>query len=298
MWYFAIGSMMLPESYEQRDFHPLESHPAELADFRLGFFSSMGFAEAIPSPGDSMHGVVHRVTEAQMLELDKVEVGYIRLTGNARPYGPKWEQLQSDKTQDNNNAPFDEPSDYDMPMKVSVYCRPDGANKEEDNRPPKERYLEILIAGAKHFGVDPGYIAFLEKHDRQPRTPPDQFIGFGDAPADAQHFTQVPESSDEEGGSLFFSLNGKVIQTVYPANHPHHNYFKHMIQKYGPHFELGMSQLNLDLTYGVVQNIRDCTPQQSSYVEDSHYRYVKQRGELEHYKVIGSFALPPIIENA
>jgi hypothetical protein len=29
-----------------------------LFDFRLGFFSSMGFAEAIPSPGgDSMHGL-------------------------------------------------------------------------------------------------------------------------------------------------------------------------------------------------------------------------------------------------
>jgi hypothetical protein len=157
---------MLPESYEQRDFHPLESHPAKLFDFRLGFFSSMGFAEAIPSPGDSMHGVVHRVTEAQMLELDKVEVGYIRLTGKARPYGPRWEQLQTD----NNN----------MAMTVSVYCRPVGANKEDENRPPKARYLEILIAGAKHHGVDPCYIAFLEKHDFQPRTPPDQFLHFGD----------------------------------------------------------------------------------------------------------------------
>jgi hypothetical protein len=270
--------MMLPESYEQRDFHPLESHPAKLFDFRLGFFSSMGFAEAIPSPGDSMHGVVHRVTEAQMLELDKVEVGYIRLTGKARPYGPRWEQLQTD----NNN----------MAMTVSVYCRPVGANKEDENRPPKARYLEILIAGAKHHGVDPCYIAFLEKHDFQPRTPPDQFLHFGDPPAD-RHFTKVPEScNDGEGGSLFFSVNGKVIQTCYPPNHPHHKYFHHMIQTYGPHFELGMSQLNLDLSYGLVKNIRDCTPQHSAYLEDSHYRYVRQRGELEYYKAVGSFALP------
>jgi hypothetical protein len=110
-----------------------------LFDFRLGFFS-MGFAEAIPSPGgDSMHGVFHCVTEAEILELDKVEVGYIRLTGKARPYGPPWEQLQTD----NNN----------MAMNVSVYCRPVGANKEDENRPPKAWYLEILIAGAKHHGT-------------------------------------------------------------------------------------------------------------------------------------------------
>ena len=58
VWYFAIGSMMNPTSLMQRSITPLESKPAELLDFELEFSGAMGFAEAVPAPGCSFHGVL------------------------------------------------------------------------------------------------------------------------------------------------------------------------------------------------------------------------------------------------
>ena len=37
------------------------------------------------------------------------------------------------------------------------------------NSIPKERYLDIMIEGAKHFGVSPDHVQWLENHDKQPR---------------------------------------------------------------------------------------------------------------------------------
>jgi hypothetical protein len=41
----------------------MESKPAELLDHKLYFFSKAGVAEAIPSKGDSFHGVLHKVNK-------------------------------------------------------------------------------------------------------------------------------------------------------------------------------------------------------------------------------------------
>jgi Gamma-glutamyl cyclotransferase, AIG2-like len=269
LWYFAIGSMMLPLSYQQRDFHPLDSHPAELHDFRLGFFSASGFAEAILSPGDSMHGVLHKVTPEQMIQLDKVEVGYIRKLGQARPYGPGAEALGKNT------------------VEATVYCRP---KKETINKPPMQRYLEILIAGAKHFGVDPKYIQYLQQHENQPRTLPENFVSFGDPPQDAPHYTTVPEATSD--GTLYFAMNGKLLEIQYPAGHPHIGFFTHMRQTKGPHFEVGLSQVALDLKYGPVHNWQECTPEHRAYLENNQYRMVEANGDLQYYQVIGTFGVP------
>jgi len=279
-WYFAIGSMMLIESYQLRGLSPTASLPAELYGYRLGFFGPMGFAEAIPTPlgESSMHGVMHRVTQAQMKQLDKVEIGYVRRTGKARPYNNR---IGSSSSHHNNEL-----------VTVTVYCRPDGANQEEENRPPKERYMEILIAGATQFGVDPTYIDFLKQHEYQPRTQPADFQSFARSTDDdndnPKHYTQVPASNDD---NLFFSLNGKVFQVTYPPDHPHRAFLRHLLGKYGPHLEVGMSQLVLDLKYGAVKDLKDCTSEHSAYIEDSHYRFMEQSGALGYYKVLGSFAI-------
>ena len=57
-WYFAIGSMMNPLSMKNRSIVPLTSVPGELFDYELVFTGGMGFAEAIPCPGSSFHGVL------------------------------------------------------------------------------------------------------------------------------------------------------------------------------------------------------------------------------------------------
>lgn len=263
LWYFAIGSMMFPRSYEQRNFKPLASYPAELLDYKLNFFSSDGFAEALPAPGDSLHGILHKVTSKQMIELDKIELGYIRKLGKARPYG-KWDGK-------------------DEFVEATVYCRP---TKETVIKPPRERYLEIMIAGAKHFGVDPKYVQMLENHEYQPRTPPEDFRSFGDPPPNS-HYAEVPEATKD--GKFYFSLNGRVLEVAYPPDHPHHAFLLHIREYKGPHFEVALSQLQLDLKYGILEDINDCSTEQSSFIENNHYRWIEANGDLKYYRIIGTY---------
>lgn len=87
VWYFAIGSMMNPISLRCRNLYPRESYPAIIFDFYLHFFGSMGFAEAVLEVGRSFHGVVHKMTASDMLELDKIERGYIKYQAKVKRYG-------------------------------------------------------------------------------------------------------------------------------------------------------------------------------------------------------------------
>ncbi len=51
VWYFAIGSMINPNSLANRSLSPLVSVPGEALDHKIYFFGSSGFAEAIPAVG-------------------------------------------------------------------------------------------------------------------------------------------------------------------------------------------------------------------------------------------------------
>ena len=72
---------MNPVSLKGRDLVPLESRPAELLDFKIAFFGPEGMASALPSPGDSFHGVVHLMKDADMDVLDALEVSYDKIIG-------------------------------------------------------------------------------------------------------------------------------------------------------------------------------------------------------------------------
>ena len=84
--YFAIGSMVNKVSLNNRKLYPVESNPAELLDYELGFFGQMGMAVAEPKEGSSFHGVLHKLTEAEMISLDGVEAGYARTPAKAKLY--------------------------------------------------------------------------------------------------------------------------------------------------------------------------------------------------------------------
>ena len=120
--------------------------PAELLDFDLKLFSATGFAEAVPVPGCSFHGVLHCVDDEMIDTLGKIEAGYNRVEGIARTYdGSK--------------------------VCAIVYS----ANKEleELSKQPTnlltERYISIMVEGAKNFGVKQCHIDYLENCDFVPR---------------------------------------------------------------------------------------------------------------------------------
>jgi len=58
--------MMNKVSITNRGVIPVESLPAEILDYELIFFGSMGMACAQVAEGKSFHGVLHKVSEEHM----------------------------------------------------------------------------------------------------------------------------------------------------------------------------------------------------------------------------------------
>jgi len=52
IWYFAIGSMINPTSLSSRNLRPIESKPAELLDYTIGFHGPGGMAGVTENTGD------------------------------------------------------------------------------------------------------------------------------------------------------------------------------------------------------------------------------------------------------
>ena len=256
---------MHPGSCHKRQFYPLSSQPAELLDYYLHFFSTMGIAEAVFQKGTSMHGVLHRVTTEQMNQLDVMEVNYIRRIGQVRIYGTGKRDI----------------------VPAFVYCRPIGTDTTMFDQAPRQRYLEIMIAGAKHWGVNQEYIQMLQNHHYQPRPSPNDFLSLGDPPAPLAHYSDVPESTPD---TIFMSLNGKIIQFTFPKDHFYHD-VTHMLRRtYGPHLEIGAANTLYDLKYGVPQRLKDFTKEHSGMLEDNYARYVYiGEDNRKHVKVIGTF---------
>ena len=75
--YFAIGSMINPVSVGMRGLNPTRSRPGILKNYELIFVKTNGMAAARMSDSSEIHGVLHRVTRAELNTLDKIESNYV-----------------------------------------------------------------------------------------------------------------------------------------------------------------------------------------------------------------------------
>ena len=248
LWYFAISSMMNPTSMSLRGVKAIESQPAEIMDHKLYFFGSFGFAEALPSPGCTFHGVMHRLDHENMAKLDKIESAYLRTAAKAKRY-------ESDEL-------FD----------VFVYTREEGKERNlEVDKPPHERYMEILITGAQHFGVQQQHIENLKKIKTIPRPKPEEFDSFGCIPEGAKtmHRDELVECDGKDGRPLCFSVNGKVMRCTLD---PESKDFQEKVDWYSrfPNSQLSdiiLPKLLFDPKYGAPEKLEDCTREHTAYVE-------------------------------
>ena len=254
---------MHPVAITNRGIHPLSSEPAELLDFRIGFFTSQGFAEAIPEKGSSFHGVIHHLTREDMEKLDKIEVLYERRTATARLYDGTTRQ-------------------------VTVYIQSDFNEKSSEDGLPKERYIEIMVAGCRHYGVDPKYIEFLEKHDKVPRPTPEEYLSFGSADHCDNTMTlkQVLENNGMDNKPLYMSINGKVIEITHERDSKHFQDHFGMLQVMGQVGELVMSKVQYDPKFGIPPSLSDVSKEHAAYCENNICEYLTMNGELDKWKVI------------
>ncbi len=229
-------------------------------------------AQALEIEGSHMQGLLHRVTETKMQHLDTFELGYIRKLGRGIPYGAE------------------------APVEATVYCKPSqessSDNKDDNNfstllaevdKPPTQRYVDLLIAGAKHWGVEADYIQKIQNHPRRPRKPPHEFLSLGDSDV----LYEVIPKSDEQ--YLYCSLNGKILKYSYPPDTMCGKFTRQSQERYGPHVEISMANALYDVKYGAPDRLQDFTQQHSAHIEDQLHDVLEQSGNQHYVEVIGVY---------
>jgi hypothetical protein len=268
LYYFAIGAMMNPISVFNRGIQPVSSEPGELLHHKLGFFTSLGFAEALPTEKNvSFHGVIHHVTEADMAALDKIEQNYERKIATARLYNGTMRQ-------------------------VSVYIRQAEDIEKARSEPksiPKERYIEIMIAGARHYGVDGNYIQFLQNLERTPRPSPETYQTFDAPPLNGSTLTfeDVFQRDGSGGQPLLMTMGNKVIYVDLERGSKDFDDFRGSLTSISQIGELFMAKVEYDPKYGLPSRLSEVSAEQSAYCEHNLCIYLTMRGMREKWKTIG-----------
>jgi hypothetical protein len=242
VFFFAIGAMMNKVSLELRKVVPIQSWPAEIIDHDLGFFGSLGFAEAIPSEGKSFHGVLHKLHKSDMDMIDKIEVGYIRSPAKIRLY----------------NGDI---------IHGCVYTKENLFHSSGD-KPPTERYMDLLILGCVQHGVDESHIEWLKHLEVQPRRKPHEFrqIPVADG-LRTWTMDEVARGHGQDGAPIYFAINGKVVEYVSPKDMSSPAYKMSRVYA-GCHLELLLSRNAYEPKYGYFDNIEDFTREHAAYCED------------------------------
>lgn len=272
--YFAIGSMMNPVSLANRKIFPVKSQPAVLEEFALRFFPPMGFAEAVPKSAEEVdlsnsgiaefHGVVHTVTAKEMDILDGVEGHlYRRRSAQAFLY--------------NNGGS----------ISVTVYCRKEEASPSGTTSLPQERYLDIMIEGARHFGVAESYIKQLQTLPKEPRPDPSDFLSFGIPPRDKiMTLDDIRLFDGIDGRPVYVTVNGKVLE-ILEKNPSKVGLTLSMRQKGHISFEAWVPQIVYDPKYGIPPTVEACPPEYSALMEHMAVQRIGRGGA----QVVAKFQL-------
>jgi hypothetical protein len=301
--YFAIGSMMNPMSFRGRGLAPIDegrysSVPAKLLNYKIGFFGRLGFAEAVYEEGASMHGVIHYMKPEDMDRLDTIEASYDRAFGTAEVYDRDvGSRMDSSCLQQVN---------------VTLYIKSAakaGATVGLYEALPQARYVDCLVEGAMHYGVNEEYIDYLENGvGRQPRPDPASYRSFGEVPpyAPTISWEQLLANDGQDGRPLYLAFGNKVLE-----------YQEHLWDQGrdkilnmpvdpakdatiricgGPNGMIGdvaLARLQYDPKHGMPESANDVSSEYMALLEHNYYLIMQTMGESHlRWKVIASFARP------
>ena len=146
IWNFAIGSNMHPNKMSGRaNLVIKESFPAKLKGWRLAFnlrgisWLEPSMAGVEPDPGETVHGVLVRLSPEDFAKLVQSE-------GGDQSYAREAVEVET----------------YCGKVQKAVVFRALEARKLPQDRPPTLRYLELIRTGARLNGLDPEYIEKLD----------------------------------------------------------------------------------------------------------------------------------------
>lgn len=146
VWYFAYGSNMNRAIFcERRGMCPVEFRPGWIDGYRLCFDlpigpGERGVANVVPAPGARTRGVLYLLPPDDCDRLDRTEGVHVGVYGR---------------------VPVDVFVGDGEPVAAFTYR----STWSAAGRKPSARYLGLLIEGARHHGLPPEYVAFLESHE-------------------------------------------------------------------------------------------------------------------------------------
>ena len=263
--------MMNKVAISLRNLSPLESHPAEILDHRIDFNGLGGYAEAVPKLGASFHGVLHKMTSKDMKALDRLEGGYQRIPATVRLYN-------------NTLLPY-----------CSVYSRASILAGTPNVFRPSERYMSLLIQGCEQHNVKKSYIDYLRSIPSTPYRCPSEYKTIP-IPPNLPTWTEAKLLSGDGKflNPAYFALNGKVFEYTARRFYFFNRQKKRMRRFFlkavaGKHLELVLSRLLYDPRFPPLENMDNCSLEQSAAVEDSFAggfynnlkKYVKPVARLE-----------------
>ena len=143
LWYFAYGSNLDPRTFlGRRRMRPSATRKARLDGYRLVFDlpigpGERGVANVAPDPEQHVHGVAYAIGRAQAHWLDRTE-------GVPRAY--RRVDVALEGVGGEAFAGF-------------TYV----SSRGQPGRKPSERYMNLLLAGARHHGLPDDYVAWLRR---------------------------------------------------------------------------------------------------------------------------------------
>ena len=148
MLYFAYGSNMYWAQIKSRCPSAEYFSVAELKDHHLAFTRkseprNCGSADVVPEQGHNVWGVIFKVEDSEIRNLDKAEDFVMGRIYNG--YTRQQTQVYVDGDRD--------------PTVVSIYF----AEKQKNPPLPSFEYKTLIVEGAKHWGLPQKYIEGLEK---------------------------------------------------------------------------------------------------------------------------------------
>lgn len=272
--YFAVGSMMNKTSLTMRDLRPSKSRPAFLKDFELIFGMKGGMAAARHGPGCEMHGVVHRITNEELVKLDKIEFLYVREKVEVFVY-------------DGDRLNVEES------VLAFVYVfRPDMVTKDPNEYPPTERYMDILKEGAKHFGVDKDYISktlnevsFVPRKAKADMKSFKTLAGFDTFLLPTWTIEEAKEKNQEDQDTFYGVLNNYIIRLDIAQPCAQRSGLETCRGKQLAH--LIASKWIYDPLYGVPDSYEDMSHDQRSAVEDWFLDFILAGDLKNRWRLVG-----------
>jgi len=193
VWCFVHGSMMNPTSIRLRDINPKASYWARVEGYERCFRGGAGMSTMQPLEGSEIHGVAHVLTREDMDKLSAIERTYDVIEFDSHLVLPQ-ERIRA----------------LGFSFKTNV-------NETSQPGVPSERYMDIILEGAKAVHFSEEQLAVLKAIPFRPRSPNPCKFNLLNLEASTRTFTkgqvvQESEAAVARGEEPWIICSNQVLQ--------------------------------------------------------------------------------------